>query len=138
MIGALDLLQTLEAFLRDTVWSKGALIGRKSCLYGIRFKCLEVLHLVRETPVPKFFKHYEIRNFCVANAFLIFSTASSSSKLHTQGMAPYELVIIDEAAQIKECESSIPLQLPGLRHAILVGDEKQLPAMVKSKVHNPV
>uniref|UniRef100_A0A2N9FCU5 DNA2/NAM7 helicase-like C-terminal domain-containing protein n=1 Tax=Fagus sylvatica TaxID=28930 RepID=A0A2N9FCU5_FAGSY len=41
---------------------------------------------------------------------------------------------VDEAAQLKECESTIPLQLPGLRHAILVGDERQLPAMVKSKV----
>ncbi|KAL6218573.1 hypothetical protein ACLB2K_011783 [Fragaria x ananassa] len=35
---------------------------------------------------------------------------------------------------LKECESAIPLQLPGLRHAILIGDERQLPAMVKSKI----
>uniref|UniRef100_A0A7N2LJF0 Uncharacterized protein n=1 Tax=Quercus lobata TaxID=97700 RepID=A0A7N2LJF0_QUELO len=41
---------------------------------------------------------------------------------------------LDEAAQLKECESTIPLQLPGLHHAILIGDEQQLPAMVKSKV----
>ena len=45
-----------------------------------------------------------------------------------------ELLVIDEAAQLKECESTIPLQLPGLRHAILIGDERQLPAMVQSKV----
>lgn len=45
-----------------------------------------------------------------------------------------ELLVVDEAAQLKECESTIPLQLPGLRHAILVGDERQLPALVKSKV----
>ncbi|XP_028199642.1 probable helicase MAGATAMA 3 [Glycine soja] len=43
-------------------------------------------------------------------------------------------VIIDEAAQLKECESVIPLKLPGLKHIILVGDEKQLPALVKSKI----
>ncbi|GAB2286430.1 hypothetical protein Dimus_020837, partial [Dionaea muscipula] len=47
---------------------------------------------------------------------------------------PLELVVIDEAAQLKECESVIPLQLPGVRHAILIGDEKQLPAMVQSKI----
>jgi superfamily I DNA and/or RNA helicase len=41
---------------------------------------------------------------------------------------------IDEAAQLKECESVIPLQLPGISHAILVGDECQLPAMVRSNV----
>ncbi|CAL2229729.1 unnamed protein product [Prunus armeniaca] len=58
----------------------------------------------------------------------------SSAQLHTEGMAPLEMLVIDEAAQLKECESAIPLQLPGLRHAILIGDERQLPAMVKSKL----
>ncbi|KAF3663229.1 putative metal-nicotianamine transporter YSL7-like [Capsicum annuum] len=48
-------------------------------------------------------------------------------------MTLLEIVVIDEAAQLKECESTIPLQLPGLRHAILIEDEKQLPAMVQSK-----
>ncbi|KAL1536812.1 hypothetical protein AAHA92_29400 [Salvia divinorum] len=54
------------------------------------------------------------------------------AKLHET--TPFELAIIDEAAQVKECESTITLQIPGLRHAILVGDEKQLPAMVISEV----
>lgn len=45
-----------------------------------------------------------------------------------------ELLIVDEAAQLKECESLIPMQLPGLRHVILIGDECQLPAMVVSEV----
>ncbi|KAF8398801.1 hypothetical protein HHK36_014660 [Tetracentron sinense] len=49
-------------------------------------------------------------------------------------MTPFELLVIDEAAQLKECESAIPLQLPDIRHAILIGDERQLPAMVKSKI----
>ncbi|KAG7604044.1 P-loop containing nucleoside triphosphate hydrolase [Arabidopsis thaliana x Arabidopsis arenosa] len=41
-----------------------------------------------------------------------------------------EVLVVDEAAQLKECESVAALQLPGLRHAILIGDEFQLPAMV--------
>ncbi|XP_060963012.1 probable helicase MAGATAMA 3 isoform X1 [Cannabis sativa] len=49
-------------------------------------------------------------------------------------MVPFEVLIIDEAAQLKECESTIPLQLLGTRHAILIGNERQLPAMVKSQV----
>ncbi|KAF2298178.1 hypothetical protein GH714_016782 [Hevea brasiliensis] len=36
--------------------------------------------------------------------------------------------------QLKECESTIPLQLPGIRHAILIGDECQLPATVESNL----
>lgn len=47
---------------------------------------------------------------------------------------PLEYLLIDEAAQLKECESAIPLQLSVLRHAIFFGDERQLPALVKSKV----
>jgi senataxin len=50
-------------------------------------------------------------------------------------MKEVEFLVIDEAAQLKECESAIPLQLLGLKRCILIGDEKQLPAMVKSKVN---
>ncbi|VFQ88165.1 unnamed protein product [Cuscuta campestris] len=76
----------------------------------------------------------QIQSFCLEKTVLIFCTASSSSKLHTESMPPVHLVLIDEAAQLKECESTIPLQLSGARHAILIGDEKQLPAMVQSKI----
>nr|GEV81763.1 hypothetical protein [Tanacetum cinerariifolium] len=57
-------------------------------------------------------------------------------------MTPIEFVIIDEATQLKECESVISLQLSGVRNAVLDGDERQLPSMVQSKdsdeksVHN--
>ncbi|WOG97464.1 hypothetical protein DCAR_0416804 [Daucus carota subsp. sativus] len=80
--------------------------------------------------VPNIYDEYSIRMFCLQNACLFFCTASSSSKLHVTSM---ELLVVDEAAQLKECESNIPLQLPGLRHAILVGDEMQLSALVKSQ-----
>ncbi|KAG6660062.1 hypothetical protein CIPAW_03G079300 [Carya illinoinensis] len=82
----------------------------------------------------KKFKNYGIKNMCSENACLVFCTASSSAKLCTEGMAPFEYLVIDEAAQVKECESAIPLQLSGMRHAILIGDERQLPALVKSKI----
>ncbi|KAK9117954.1 hypothetical protein Scep_016047 [Stephania cephalantha] len=73
------------------------------------------------------------RKFCFQNALLIFCTASSSYRLHMVDMDPLNLVVIDEAAMLKECESTIPLQLSGVRHAFLIGDECQLPAMVSSK-----
>ncbi|GFQ02329.1 probable helicase magatama 3 [Phtheirospermum japonicum] len=101
----------------------------------IRLECLEALkYLCINFSVPHFIEKYQIKNFCLQNACLILCTVSSSAKLHTEGMRPLDMVIIDEAAQLKECESCIPLQLYGLRHAILVGDEKQLPAMVISKI----
>ena len=100
----------------------------------MRYKCLRVLRsLPQKFPVPDFEDEYDIKDFCLQNSCLIFCTVSSSAKVH-EVMTDLELLVIDEAAQLKECESTIPLQLPGLRHAILIGDERQLSAMVKSKV----
>lgn len=100
-----------------------------------RTECLLKLKLLqRIISLPNLSEDYQIRGFCLKSACLVFCTASSSAKLHVEGMAPLELLVIDEAAQLKECESTVPLQLPGIRHAILIGDEKQLPAMVQSKI----
>ncbi|KAK9732490.1 hypothetical protein RND81_04G003600 [Saponaria officinalis] len=71
-----------------------------------------------------------LSDFCLAKACLIFCTASGSIKM----LSPVKMVIIDEAAQLKECESAIPLQIPGVTNAVLIGDDRQLPAMVQSKV----
>ncbi|CAN6557926.1 unnamed protein product [Malus baccata var. baccata] len=49
-------------------------------------------------------------------------------------MVPPNILFIEEAAQVKEWELTIPLQLQGVKHAILVGVEYQLPAIVKMKV----
>lgn len=49
-------------------------------------------------------------------------------------MEQLKFLVIHEAAQLKEVESAIPLKLPGVQHAILIGDECQLPAMVESSV----
>ncbi|KAJ3689681.1 hypothetical protein LUZ61_018845 [Rhynchospora tenuis] len=75
-----------------------------------------------------------IREFCLQNATLVFCTASSSFLLHDVQTSGFDVVIIDEAAQLKECESVIPLRLNCVKHALLVGDECQLPALVKSQV----
>jgi len=100
-----------------------------------RDEILRILSLLSSSiSLPGIYKRYEIENFCLSNAFLILCTASSSGKLYTEGMTPVEFLVIDEAAQLKECESTIPLQLPGLGNCVLIGDERQLPALVKSKV----
>ncbi|GKB20192.1 UvrD-like helicase, ATP-binding domain, P-loop containing nucleoside triphosphate hydrolase, partial [Tanacetum coccineum] len=54
--------------------------------------------------------------------------------LHAMNMEPLDILVIDEAAQLKEAESIIPVQLSGLKHVILIGDEHQLPTAVNSNV----
>jgi senataxin len=88
--------------------------------------------LMQDLKLPVTSDKYEIKKFCLHSASLIFCTVSGSAKLNGQTM---DLLLIDEAAQLKECESLIPLQVvSGLKHAVLIGDECQLPATVKSKV----
>ncbi|XP_062151603.1 uncharacterized protein LOC133860001 isoform X2 [Alnus glutinosa] len=132
MIRALDLLKSLE-----TAVSQGVGVGQftKSSL---REECLHILrHLASSltSSVPNLTDNYLIKKFCLANASLVFCTVSSSAKLHRiEGRKPLEFLVIDEAAQLKECETAIPFQLSGVRHAILIGDERQLPPLVKSKI----
>jgi hypothetical protein len=145
---ALTLLKSLEALLRGvSVANEGLLqvfnnfedLGSSmGCLakVSMRQECLQILGdltLSLKSSAPNLTSEKSIKNFCLVNACLLFSTASSSAKLYsTEGRM--EFLVIDEAAQLKECESAIPLQLSGVRNAILIGDERQLPAMVKSEV----
>ncbi|KAF3432418.1 hypothetical protein FNV43_RR27158 [Rhamnella rubrinervis] len=110
----------------------------KQSVLSIRSECLSVLRTLQSylggLDLPDFRNHESMMEFCFQRASLIFCTVSSSFKLHRVAMEPLTVLVIDEAAQLKECESTIPLQLPGVKHAILVGDEWQLPAMVNSKI----
>ncbi|KAG2708641.1 hypothetical protein I3760_05G201900 [Carya illinoinensis] len=103
-------------------------------LQARRRECLSVLKTLQGSFNELGMTEESIKDFCLQAASLLLCTASTSYKLHSVKMRPPRILVIDEAAQLKECESAIPLQLRGLRHAILVGDELQLPAMVESNV----
>ncbi|KAL8479576.1 hypothetical protein ACS0TY_026464 [Phlomoides rotata] len=109
-----------------------------SSLMYLRSQCLSILKSLRDSlnklGLPNVTGRNSIVEFCLQKASLIFCTISSSSKLHTVDKNPFQLLVIDEAAQVKECETLIALQIPDVRHAILVGDEKQLPATIRSKL----
>ncbi|CAI7820404.1 unnamed protein product, partial [Closterium sp. NIES-54] len=71
---------------------------------------------------------------CIEHAKLVLSTVSSSARPLLRFSTPFPLLLLDEAAQLVEAESVVALQTKGLRYAVLVGDPKQLPATVLSKV----
>ncbi|WRX14405.1 hypothetical protein QQP08_006892 [Theobroma cacao] len=107
-------------------------------LCSVRSLCLSVLKPLRdslqELKLPSARNKDSIIRFCFQTASLLFSTACGSHKLYKLEMKPLNVLVIDEAAQLKECESAIPLQLPGIAHSFLFGDEWQLPATVLSNV----
>ncbi|TVU39105.1 hypothetical protein EJB05_12510, partial [Eragrostis curvula] len=101
-----------------------------------RTACFQKLkQLSASFALPDIFDTRSIEDFLLQRAKSVLCTASSSYRLYyTQKVEPFDIVVVDEAAQLKECESLIPLQLPGVRHVVLIGDELQLPALVKSQV----
>ncbi|KAG0457372.1 hypothetical protein HPP92_022529 [Vanilla planifolia] len=121
----LDVQVVEEAFKEDNA---GNMLckARSDCLKLLRKLLLTLNVLVNGN---------DIEAMCLQHASLIFCTTSTSSILgNVKQIKAIEYVVIDEAAQLKECESLIALQLPGVCHAVLIGDECQLPAMVRSKI----
>ncbi|XP_076894527.1 uncharacterized protein LOC143546844 [Bidens hawaiensis] len=133
--------KSIKQIVEMNIGLKDALNGvRDARIRGINIKLdfriqrSKLKYLQETLQFPEFKEDYEIKKFCLVNAYLLFCTASSSINLLTEESNPLKFLVIDEAAQLKECESVIPLQLDGLRRVILVGDERQLPAMVQSKI----
>ncbi|KAF7010859.1 hypothetical protein CFC21_025225 [Triticum aestivum] len=104
-------------------------------LDGARFTCLKLLKdLLHSLNLPTGVDKNWVKNYCIRNATLLFCTASSSYRLHHMDIAPLDVLIVDEASQVRECELVISLRLHWLKHVVLVGDDCQLSAIVKSKV----
>jgi len=87
-----------------------------------------------ELPLPDVAKEDSVVEFCLRLATLVMCEAHCSFRLYAAEMQPLNVLVIDEGLQLTECESIVALQLPGLKHAILFGDEYQFPATVKSNV----
>ncbi|KAL4317814.1 hypothetical protein GQ457_18G023470 [Hibiscus cannabinus] len=151
LLGLLDSFETLlfsdgvaSEELEHVLHSKDNKLLPQNCgdqyhlLCSIRRQCLSFLRALRdslsELELPSAMDKAPIVQFCFQSASLFFSTACSSYKLYDVRMKPLNVLVIDEAAQLKECESAIPMQLPGIVHSVLIGDEWQLPATVLSNV----
>ncbi|XP_035821093.1 uncharacterized protein [Zea mays] len=151
------LRSTIEEEVNPELWpSQLACIRTNSCnkskFVAARSLCLqELIYLCKNMELPNCYSAQDVRLYLLSRTRLIICTVCSSFKLYNIPMRnsspslhqllnkpkiliPLELLIIDEAAQLKECETLIPLQLPGIRHAVLIGDEYQLPSLVKSKI----
>uniref|UniRef100_A0ACD5TNL5 Uncharacterized protein n=1 Tax=Avena sativa TaxID=4498 RepID=A0ACD5TNL5_AVESA len=101
----------------------------------INSMCIKTLMGLSKMRLPCEENESSIRDLCLKQAKLIFCTASGSFELfRLQGVMPISILVIDEAAQLKEAESLVPLLLPGIKHVLLIGDENQLSSLVKSKI----
>ncbi|KAE8768198.1 hypothetical protein D1007_60355 [Hordeum vulgare] len=117
-----------------------------------RSLCVQELRYLRKNlELPNYYSTRQIQLYLLQRTKCILCTVSSSFRLYGVPMdnSPsdtgrllkkpekpnlLDLLIVDEAAQLKECETLIPLLLPGIKQAVFIGDEYQLPALVKSKI----
>lgn len=138
MVEGCDALLGVKQFLEENSSKDDFKIG--SSLFDSFNKIigLDFLQPLRLLPgrfgVQALLEDEDIRKFCLTNAHIIFCTASGAAEMTGERTGSVELLVVDEAAQLKECESAAALQLQGLHHAVLIGDELQLPAMVQSEV----
>ncbi|RWR84618.1 helicase sen1-like protein [Cinnamomum micranthum f. kanehirae] len=96
------------------------LIGRKykrstaPLLCKIRSDCLWLLRSLHGSlKIPQGLGKQVIQELCFKGASLILCTVSTSFRLHSVEMDPLEMLVIDEAAQLKECESTNSLTTVG-------------------------
>ncbi|AED94147.1 P-loop containing nucleoside triphosphate hydrolases superfamily protein [Arabidopsis thaliana] len=137
MIASRQSLQRIRYFLRENSSRVDFEEGnfRFDCFKRLSVDCLKALRLLpKRFEIPDMLENEDIRKFCLQNADIILCTASGAAEMNVERTGNVELLVVDEAAQLKECESVAALQLPGLRHAILIGDEFQLPAMVHNEM----
>jgi len=131
---------TIEEEVNPELWpSQLASIRTNSCnkskFVAARSLCVqELIYLRMNLELPDCNNTRDVQLYLLSRTRCIICTVCSSFRLYDVPMIPLELLIIDEAAQLKECETLVPLQLPGIRHVVFIGDEYQLPALVKSKV----
>jgi senataxin len=119
-------------------------LARSLCVQELRY-------LQKNLELPCYYSMRSIQIYLLQRTKCILCTVSSSFRLYNVPLGNsstdvfslltkpekfklLDMLIVDEAAQLKECETLIPLQLPGIRQAVFIGDEYQLPALVKSKV----
>ncbi|KAG0565529.1 hypothetical protein KC19_8G197500 [Ceratodon purpureus] len=116
IVSKLNFLRIREALLE-------ALASRPGC----------TLLATEQNPQGREPKDEWLRSQCFKNATLVFCTVSAAGS-PLMATATFECAIIDEASQLVEAGSIVVSGMRDLKQLILVGDHKQLPGTVISKV----
>ncbi|KAL9656492.1 hypothetical protein ABK040_005256 [Willaertia magna] len=74
----------------------------------------------------------DVESKILDNCEIVFATLAITGRHLMRKCRKFDILIIDEAAQVSECESIIPLDLVNDR-VVLIGDPQQLPSTVLSQ-----
>ena len=100
-----------------------------------RMSCLQLMEiLIDSIELPQLEDRTSLEDFCLGYSRVIICTPFSSSRLLQLKLTPFDILLVDDASQIKEIDLLIPLSMSP-KHVVLLGDHLRLQPTVKSKVH---
>lgn len=98
-------------------------------------ECLKCLKYIgRHSNLPNESSIESIRKFLIQKTSIILATPCNSFELHNMDGIQIDILFVEGASQIRECELLIPLSLHSLTHVILAGDSSQLNPVNVTKV----
>uniref|UniRef100_A0A0E0MHQ1 DNA2/NAM7 helicase-like C-terminal domain-containing protein n=1 Tax=Oryza punctata TaxID=4537 RepID=A0A0E0MHQ1_ORYPU len=103
-------------------------------LNEIRMTCLGLIEVVMNSiELPQLEDRKDLEEFCIRHSRIIICTPVCSSQLRELKLDTIDILLVDDAAQIKEIDMLIPLSFSP-RHIVMFGDHLHLQPMVKSEV----
>lgn len=103
-------------------------------LNEIRMTCLGLIEVVMNSiELPQLDDRKDLEEFCIRHSRIIICTPVCSSQLRELKLDIIDILLVDDAAQIKEIDMLIPLSFSP-RHIVMFGDHLHLQPMVKSEV----
>ncbi|KAB8115998.1 hypothetical protein EE612_056900 [Oryza sativa] len=103
-------------------------------LNEIRMTCLGLIEVVMNSiELPQLDDRKDLEEFCIRHSRIIICTPVCSSQLRELKLDTIDILLVDDAAQIKEIDMLIPLSFSP-RHIVMFGDHLHLQPMVKSEV----
>jgi senataxin len=130
--GFLPPLPIAENLIQLTSGSYGHLVARQ--VNDERLKFADLLqNFGKLLSVPKFENIKEVECYCIAHSKVVIGTPQSLFQLHAMKTKSIDVLVVDDACQLKESDLIVPLCL-SLKHVQLFGDFCTSPPMVKSKV----
>jgi senataxin len=100
----------------------------------VRLECSKYLKDLKgsiELP-PQFADRTAVENYCIEKCPVVVSTVCSAFRLHKMNPGKFDLLIVDDASDIRECDLTIPLRL-SIQHVWMLGDDSI--QTLSNKVH---
>uniref|UniRef100_J3N9W6 DNA2/NAM7 helicase-like C-terminal domain-containing protein n=1 Tax=Oryza brachyantha TaxID=4533 RepID=J3N9W6_ORYBR len=99
-----------------------------------RMNCLGLIEIVvNSIELPQLNDRKEFEEFCIKHSRTIICTPACSSQLHDLKLDSIDILLVDDAGQIRESDMLMPLSFSP-RHIVMLGDHLHIQPMVKSEV----